>query len=76
MTPLGIGAGWLLTSAITGSFSQILQSNMQAFACGSFIYLALHEISDTSCCRVVSNGAQIGLMFSGIAAMAVLAVWT
>ena len=84
MTPAGIVAGWLLEWSLgSGSGSSEgglswgvqFQSLLQAFAAGSFLYLAVHEISDEKCCAAVKRTHQVLLMIVGLGAMALLAVW-
>ena len=84
MTPLGIVAGWLLEWSIGTakdggddglSWGLMFQSLLQAFAAGSFLYLAVHEISDEKCCAAVKRTHQVLLMIIGLGAMALLAVW-
>ena len=85
MTPGGILAGWGLSSAIAGSgkddgkgevsYLVLFQSLLQAFAAGSFLYLAVHEVSDEKCCAAVSRWKQVVLMMTGVGVMALLAVW-
>jgi zinc transporter 1/2/3 len=75
MTPLGILTGMLLTKLISGQRSVYFQAMAQAFASGSFIYLAMHEISDPNCCHHVKAYQQIGLLCSGVLVMALIAVW-
>ena len=89
MTPGGILAGWGLSHAMGGggegedgegdggevSWGVLFQSLLQAFAAGSFLYLAVHEVSDEKCCAVVKRWQQIVLMMAGVGVMALLAVW-
>ena len=84
MTPLGIVAGWLLEWSIGSdkedgdsglTWGLVIQSLLQAFAAGSFLYLAVHEISDEKCCAAVKRTHQVLLMVVGLGAMALLAVW-
>jgi hypothetical protein len=49
---------------------------MQAFASGSFLYLSSHEVSDERSCHVVKTTRQVALFLTGIAFMAVVAIWT
>ena len=56
------------------SWSLLFQSLLQAFAAGSFVYLAVHEISDEKCCAQVRRWQQILLMMTGLSVMAALAV--
>ena len=83
MTPAGIVAGWLLEWFIGSeedgeggmTWGLLIQSLLQAFAAGSFLYLAVHEISDEKCCAAVKRSHQVLLMVIGLSVMALLAVW-
>ena len=89
MTPGGILAGWGLGAWMGGgggeegegegtgevSWAVLFQSLLQAFAAGSFLYLAVHEVSDEKCCAVVKRWQQVVLMLSGVAIMSLLALY-
>ena len=87
MTPGGILVGWALDSWLGSgdeegkgerggvSWGLLFQSLLQAFAAGSFLYLAVHEVSDEKCCAAVPRWLQVLLMMAGVGVMALLAVW-
>jgi zinc transporter ZupT len=47
---------------------------IQAFAAGSFLYLAVHEIMDSQCCSHVGAPTQVGLLMTGVVFMALIAL--
>lgn len=74
MTPIGIVMGMIAGSVTATAHAVLLTSTMQAFAAGSFVYLAVHEVSDERCCKKVSGKWQVLLMLSGLGTMALLAL--
>jgi zinc transporter 1/2/3 len=73
MTPMGITSGMVLTSLFQGQTSLLFQALLSATAAGSFLYLALHEISTGSC--HVKPGVTVLLFACGVICMALLAIW-
>lgn len=76
MTPLGIVVGMIVTSTLeSGGTSVVVQGIFQAFASGSFVYLAIHEINDDKSCHGVPAMYQVLLLTLGLGSMAVLSLW-
>ena len=74
MTPLGIGAGMGVEHLAKGNASVIAQSLLQAFASGSFLYLASHETTEAPPKRM-PVWEKISLLGGGVGVMALLAIF-
>lgn len=81
MTPMGIMGGvvvdWFVGSGSGENGTAVLvQALLQAFAAGSFLYLAVHEITDDASCSEVARKWQVILFAVGFGLMTLLAIWT
>ncbi len=74
MTPLGIALGMLMNS-VAGEQTLAVECVLQAVASGSFIYLAIHEVSEERACHVVKSTHQVALVVIGLAFMSIIAIW-
>ncbi|KAF1323977.1 Zinc-iron permease, partial [Globisporangium splendens] len=75
MTPLGIFLGMLLSSALQGTHTHVVESVALSIASGSFIYLAFHELSEEDASQETSTMEKMLLFSVGLWSMAALAVW-
>ncbi len=77
MTPFGILLGMLISDAITWGTGQLLAATFNAFAAGSFLYMStLHHVNHHASRHQNESLREYGALFSGLAIMAMIALWT
>lgn len=75
MTPLGIVIGSGMTAIMTGAAELLVTSVFDALAAGTFLYVASIDIVEHEFARPEARRLKFGLVLSGLAMMAGLAVW-
>lgn len=76
MTPLGIGTGAVLGSALSEQGAQWFEGVFDALAAGTFLYIAVVDIVESEFAKPVDIRLKFAMVFLGLAVMAVVALWT
>ena len=76
MTPLGLLVGTLASAQLSGVAATIAEGAFEALAAGTFIYVAVLDIIGDELSFDEDKGAEFALVATGIAFMALLALWT
>jgi len=76
MTPVGILLGIGFMMMLSGTAEQVFEAGFDALAAGSFLYIALLDILQEEFSARQHRTAKFVLVLTGIAVMAVVAVWT
>ena len=76
MTPLGITIGAVASIQLSGHGAVLLEGILNAFAAGSFLYIAtMHTLGNAGCSEEAFGLPEILAIMLGLAAMALVAVW-
>jgi len=76
MTPIGILLGIGFMMFLSGNAEQVFEAGFDALAAGCFLYIALLDILEDEFTDHQYRAAKFALVFAGIAAMAIVAIWT
>ncbi len=76
MTPLGIAIGAVLGALLSGKGAAWFEGIFDALAAGTFLYIAVIDIVESEFAKPGDAGAKFAMVLLGIAAMAVVAIWT
>lgn len=76
MTPLGIATGAFASKQLNNQGALLLEGIFNAFAAGSFLYIAtMHTLGDSGCSEKKFGVGEILAIMLGLSAMAVVAIW-
>jgi len=75
MTPLGITIGMVVLHNLDPHNVDLVEGLAQGLASGSFLFIAVHELTDAQDSTTVSRIVQIFLLSLGFGTMATLAIW-
>jgi zinc transporter ZupT len=76
MTPLGIGIGALTKGFLIGNSGQIAEASFNAFAAGTFLYIAtLHQLQHPHDASHCDHFQELIATVIGLSLMAILAIW-
>ncbi len=76
MTPFGLLLGCGFMKLLAGTAEQVFEALFDALAAGTFLYIALLDIVQEEFSRERHNALKFLLVLSGLAVMAIVAVWT
>lgn len=76
MTPIGILLGLGCMEILSGAAEQMFEAGFDGLAAGTFLYVALLDILEKEFADRLHRPLKFALVFSGLAFMAVVAVWT
>lgn len=76
MSPLGVATGSVMASTIMGQNGQVVAAIFNAFAAGTFLYIAtLHKASHICASEHGNHLQEFLLLLLGLAIMAVVEIW-
>lgn len=76
MTPLGLIMGMLGTTVLQGTTATLVEGAFDALTAGTFIYVAVLDIIDEELAGGADKLATFALIVTGLAFIALLALWT